>query len=171
MHRTWTWILVVFLVGWLLCGCGETTTPERVEVDRQADPPVEQIEVFSMGETIRMGGLAITVNSVREDRGSEWLAPKDGHTYYIVDSTLENLSDKSEVVSSLMMFSLVDGEGYKYSVTFGPETRGNLDGELGAGRKMRGELVFEIPDDAIDLELVFEPQVLGFGQAVIAMDR
>lgn len=172
MGKRWIFLLLaVFLVAGLLVGCGETTTPERVESDGSDEAAPVQAEVFAVGETVKMGDLSITVNAVREDSGVDFIKPKDGYIYYIVDCTLENHGGESEAISSLMMFSLADNEGYNHTVAIGPETQGSLDGELAPGRKMRGEVAFEIPADAAGLELVFEPNVFGFGQAIFALDR
>ena len=92
--------------------------------------------------------------------------PDNGNIYFIVDCTIENSSNEAVHLSSLLMFSLVDAEGYNYNITIGPETKGSLDGELAPGRKMRGELAFEVPAQANSLELIFEPNVFGSGQAI-----
>jgi len=69
------------------------------------------------------------------------------------------------------MFKLSDGEGYSYDQAFGADTKGSLDGELAPGRKMRGELAYEIPKDASGLELIFDADVWGSGQAIVKLDR
>lgn len=157
----------------VLAGCGETTTPERLDTATSSEKSGQKPqapETFAIGEPINMGDLVLTVNGVRESKGDQYIKPKEGHIYKIVEATLENIGQESAAISSLMMFSLTDSEGYKYTVTIGPDTKGSLDGELQPGRKMRGELVFEVPTEAAGLELLFEPNVLGFGQAIISLE-
>ncbi|MCG0278537.1 MAG: DUF4352 domain-containing protein [Thermanaeromonas sp.] len=160
-----------FVVGLVLLitvvGCGETVTSEKA--DTAAPKPQPPPKTFSIGEPIKMGGLVFTVNGVRESKGDQFIRPKEGYIYKIVDVTLENIGEKPAAISSLMMFSLADSEGYRYKVTIGPETRGSLDGELQPGQKMRGELAFEVPTKATGLQLLFEPNVLGFGQAIVSL--
>ncbi|UMZ73739.1 DUF4352 domain-containing protein [Natranaerofaba carboxydovora] len=69
---------------------------------------------------------------------------------------------------AFMMFNVYDDENRSADVAAGAfsEIEGQLDGDLGAGRKMRGELPFEVPADSERFELVFEPDFLGFGQAI-----
>ena len=98
--------------------------------------------------------------------GSQFIKPKDGNIYFIVDCTIENTSGEAAHLSSLIMFKLVDDDGYNYNITIGPETKGSLDGELAPGRIMRGELAFEVPAQASSLELIFGPNVFGSGQAI-----
>ena len=70
-----------------------------------------------------------------------------------------------------MMFKLFDSQGYNYTITIGPETQGSVDGEISAGRKLRGELAFEIPKDATGLELQIDPTLFGSGQIIVNLDK
>ena len=49
------------------------------------------------------------------------------------------------------------------------DTRGTLDGELGVGRKMTGELAWEVPIGTEGLELLFTPELLQAGQAIFKL--
>lgn len=137
----------------------------------QKEDDAPKTEVFNIGDVIKMGDLTIVANSVRTDKGNDFIKPDEGNIYYIVDVTIENKGEEEATISSLAMFELYDDEGYNYSITVGPDTKGKVDGNLGAGRKMRGELAFEIPADAKGLELVFEANIFGKGQAIIKLDR
>jgi len=170
-------LLVGLLIGLLivsLVGCGETTTPEKVDSDTTSQEAEAQKpkapETFSVGEQIKMGDLIFTVNSVRDSKGDDFFKPEEGHIYKIVDVTLENIGEKSASISSMLMFSMSDADGYKYNITIAPGTKGSVDGELQPGRKLRGEVAFEVPKDAEGLELLFEPNVFGFGQAIVKID-
>jgi len=151
----------------ILWGCGETTEPKKATTE---PTKTKQQQTFKIGERVEMGELVITVNSVVDSQGSEFLKPAAGHVFKIVDCTIENLSDQSQAISSLMMFKMADSEGYNYNVTITDSSKPSLDGELGPGRKMRGEIAFEVPTDATGLELIFEPNILGFGQAIFKLD-
>ncbi|MDR9756308.1 MAG: DUF4352 domain-containing protein [Thermoanaerobacterales bacterium] len=160
-------LALCFLFTIVLCGCGETTEPKKATTE---PTETKQQQTFKIGERVEMGELVITVNSVNDSQGSEFLKPAAGHVYKIVDCTIENLSDEAEVISSLMMFKMADSKGYNYNVTIADSSKPSLDGELGPGRKMRGEIAFEVPTDATGLELIFEPDFLGFGQAIFKLD-
>lgn len=183
---------VLILAVALLAGCVEVVEPEKVEKtdgtpveSQQSDDKEAQdqnqtqeqeqekpkVETFKIGDSVKAGNLIFTVNSTRTDEGNEFIKPGEGKTYYIVDVTVENTGDESEVVSSLMMFKLFDADGYNYSVTIGPETKGSVDGEVAAGRKIRGELVFEIPVESSGLELEIEPSLFSMGKIIVELDR
>ena len=157
-------LLMIFVFG-----CGETTQPEKVPAENKAESGVENSkapEVYAVGDSVKMGGLVFTVNGTRTATGSEFIKPDEGDIYFIADCTLENTAAEVAHISSLLMFKLVDADGYNYDITIGPETKGSLDGELAPGRKMRGELAFEVPAQVNSLELIFEPNVFGSGQAI-----
>jgi len=167
-HQKFSLLLALCLLFTIiLWGCGETTEPKKATTE---PTKTKQQQTFKIGERVEMGELVITVNSVVDSQGSEFLKPAAGHVFKIVDCTIENLSDQSQAISSLMMFKMADSEGYNYNVTITDSSKPSLDGELGPGRKMRGEIAFEVPTDATGLELIFEPNILGFGQAIFKLD-
>lgn len=172
--------LMFICVAMFLVGCAEDTTPEKINGDAGGAAESQQggkgeaqtkTEIFNIGDSVKAGDLVFTVNSTRTDNGNDIFKPAEGSIFYIVDVTIENTGNESEAVSSLMMFNLFDSEGYNYTVTIGPETRGQVDGEIMAGRKLRGELVFEIPENAESLELEIDPTLSGSGKIRVALDK
>mgnify|MGYP000861083628 CR=1 FL=1 len=166
-----TALIMLICVTILLAGCAvETITPEKVDNNTSTGSEAKT-ETFEIGDSVKGGDLIFTVNSTRTDEGTEFIKPSEGKIYYIVDVTVENPGSEPESVSSLMMFKLFDGDGYNYNITFGPETKGQVDGEVSPGRKIRGELVFEIPEEATGLELEITPAVFSTGKIIVKLDR
>ena len=161
-------ILILSCIFFLLAGCNDVK-PEKVDKETTGEPHAKT-ETYKIGDSVKAGNLIFTVNSTRTDEGGEFIKPDEGKIYYMVDVTVENTGSESEAVSSLMMFKLFDSDGYNYSVTIGPETKGSVDGEISAGRKLRGELAFEIPQDAEGLELEIDPSIFGNGQIIVKLD-
>ena len=64
------------------------------------------------------------------------------------------------------MFTLYDADSYTKDIAVADNLKGSLDGELGAGRKMAGEVAFTVNEGESEWEFVFEPQIFGFGQAI-----
>lgn len=174
MKKITVLVLVLALASLALSGCYVDTPIEKVTKSGEtADPGESQAktETFEIGDSVKAGNLIFTVNSTRTDEGGDFIKPDEGKIYYIVDVTVENTGDESETVSSLMMFKLFDSQGYNYTITIGPETQGSVDGEISAGRKLRGELAFEIPKDATGLELQIDPTLFGSGQIIVNLDK
>lgn len=150
-----------------------TTETEEKETDNKEsekeEPP--KTEVFNIGDNVQIGDVIVTVNSVRENSGNDFIKPSEGNVYYIVDLTIENQGSEAYSSSTLMQMSLADEEGYQYNITVGPETKGSVDGEIGAGRKVRGEVVFEIPKESKGLEFVYDYDILGTGQVIVKLSE
>lgn len=166
-------MLLVCLLMIVGVGCGETVEPasEPAEPDPAPAPAQEpeeqtQTEVFDIGDRVRMGDLLITVNEVRTSAGSEWQTPDDGQVFMCIDITVENDGDEPAHISSLLQFDLVDVEGYSMDHSIYLDARGSVDGEIGAGRRMRGEIAWSVPLDAEGLELVYTASLVSSGQAV-----
>ncbi len=166
-------VLVIILIA-IVAGDSDTGEPTRVDREDTTEEDVEEngkvaSEIFSIGETIAMGELEFTVNSARWDHGDQFMGPDSGEKWLAIDVTIENLSDESTVVSSIGMFDLVDSEGYSKDMEIFAETKGSLDGELGAGRRMRGEIAFNVEEGQEEWEFIFSPNFFGFGQAIFSI--
>lgn len=164
--KKYRWLLMGLLVMifFALAGCGTTVTPERVENPAQTQQPAQ--ETFKIGETVKMGNLQFTLNSIRFDDGDQFFVPESGTRWLVLDCTLENAGQEPAIISSLLMFKLYDAENYSKDLAFGPDLKGSLDGELAAGRRMAGEIAFEVGEAEQAWEFVFAPNLFGFGQAI-----
>lgn len=149
----------------LVIGCGTTVQPEKIENPGQTQPPPAQ-ETFKIGETVKMGNLQFTLNGVRFDDGGDFFSPNDGERWLVFDCTLENLGSEPTAISSLLMFKLYDANDYAMGLAIGPDLKGSLDGELGAGRRMAGEIGFVVEETEQSWEFIFAPNLFGFGQAI-----
>lgn len=174
-------ISLLLLTALIFAGCGETATPQKVgeesapvaqtENTSNNEGETTKVETFKIGDVISIRDYVFTVNSTRTSNGDDFMKPDDGNIWYIIDATVENKSDEPVSISSLLMFTLSDSEGYSYDQAFGADTKGSLDGELAPGRKMRGEIAYEVPESASGFELIFDADVWGSGQAIIKLDR
>ncbi len=160
-------ILLCISMLMMFVGCGETTTPEKVNKDVEATEKQEsKTEIFKIGETAKMGDLEFTVNSARWNNGNEFLSPEEGEKWLTIDATVENNAKESASISSMLMFNLQDTDGYNKDLAITPDDKGSLDGEVGPGRKLRGEISFSVGAEQTEWDFIFEPNVFGFGQAI-----
>lgn len=166
MKKISLFLLVLQLaLSLLIIGCGTAVSPQRVENPGQTQPPPAQ-EKFKIGETVRMGNLQFTLNGARFDDGDDFFKPDAGTKWIVLDCTIENVGQEPTAISSLLMFSLYDAENYSKDLAFGPNLKGSLDGELGAGRRMAGEIAYEVGEAEQSWEFIFAPNLFGFGQAI-----
>lgn len=126
-----------------------------------------QQQQYSIGEQVAIGDMALTVNEVTYPSGDEFTQPDEGNKFVVVDLTLENMGSEAEQVSSMMQMSLKDDTGQTYdidlmaSMASGGSTP---EGEISPGEKLRGQVGFQVPEDATGLAFVFDASVFGHGK-------
>jgi hypothetical protein len=125
---------------------------------------------LSVGDSVTMGSLTHTLESVRWDQGQEFLAPDAGTRWLVADIKLNNEGDDSAAISTMLMWNLLDSDSRSSDMALGASTKGSLDGELGSNRTLRGEIGFVVSEDEDTWELIFEPSVFGFGQAIYTIN-
>lgn len=170
--RKMLYLVLVVMMTVAVAACGEVSTPEKTvpNGDPEEQKPPQQ-EIFAVGDRVSLGDFFITVKKAYLYAGSEWNKPAEGEKWVVVDVELENGSNESESISSLLMFSLFDSDSYECDIAINIDARGSLDGEIGAGRKMAGELTFSVPEDQTSFEFIFEPNVFGQGQAIYKLEN
>lgn len=176
--------MALLLTGVVLVGCEESEvtkvekTTEETDVvvneetnidtvdDEQADEDVTGLNL-GIGDTVAFDGLEVTLNSVHKSMGQEFFEPDNAY-YVILNVTIENTTDKPEHISSLLNFKLIDADGYNQDIGLFADTKGSLDGEVGAGRNMRGEIAFDAYESDT-YEFIFENPFTS-GQAIFTFD-
>lgn len=165
-------VLAILVVGLILSAiaCGPSLEAEKTTPGTTTPPPAAAPKTFAVGDTVTIGDFKITVNKTRTNTGSEFFKPAAGHIWFIVECAIENLHAKdAQTVSSLLMFELVDKDGRSQKLSVFADTKGKLDGEIGVGRKMTGEIAWEVPSGAKGLELLFKPDPFRAGQAIFKL--
>ena len=156
----------------------DSSENESNKTDGNSDEATEETnedantEVFEedlgIGETINFDGVHITLNGVRTSEGEEYFEP-DNDFFLILDLTADNTTDEAANISTMLQMSLVDPNGYGQDMDIFADTKGSLDGEVGAGRKMAGEISFDVEDKEY-FEFIFE-NPFSSGQAIWKINR
>lgn len=170
--RKFVFALILAFIMIAAVGCGEadigkvTSEPESTTAVAPVATPTpapKQPEIFAIGDSVKFNDMVITLNGVRTSSGSDFEKPEKGK-YVILDLTIENKGTESATISTMMNMSLYDADSYKYNVALFTDLKGSLDGEIAAGRKIRGEVAFDVPDSAY-YEFAYE-ELLSTGQAI-----
>jgi hypothetical protein len=150
-------------------GDGADLAAEDLE-DGEA-PEEAEVDGLGVGDSITMGDLEHVLHGARFAEGDEFMSPDEGERWLILDVELTNSGDGSEAISSIVMWTLLNEENRSQDFSLGAvmEGEGQLDGELGAGRSLRGELGYDVASDG-PWELIFEPSFFGFGQAIYTIE-
>jgi hypothetical protein len=117
---------------------------------------------FTVGDTVTKKDVYVTLTDVREFDG-EFLHPEEGNVFVAFELEIENKSDESLAVSSLMCFEAYFDD-YAANISLGAEAESGsnqLDGEIAPGKKMKGAICYEVPADWSTAELHFNPDLYG----------
>lgn len=143
----------------------EQTTPvEQAETVAQTVPTTAaptQAADFTVGDSVLLDGVTVTLKSVTESSGGNHMAPADGNVFVLCDFEIENGSDSEINVSSMLSFeAYVDDYSASSSLSATlSSSRPQLDGSVAAGKKMSGVVGYEVPQNWQTLEIRYIPNV------------
>lgn len=172
-HKVLTVILVLILLAIIgSAGSGDTKKVGENGSGNSTATPADANKTYKVGDQVQSRDYVFTVNSVRKDQGSEFFKPKDGNVYRVANVTIENKSKDRTNISTLLQMYLKDSESTKYTPTIiSSGTTGQVDGELLAGEKVKGDVAFEVPSTATSLKFYFTPEWLSGGTIVVDLGQ
>jgi plastocyanin len=188
--RMMIWLQVVVLGVWL-SACGESSI-EKVEGDdassgdtqaeaeetensageegaEDAETEEPKTEEYKVGDTVNFDGLHITLTNVRVSEGGEFDEPQNDK-FLLVELDIENTTDESAAISTIMNMKLMDADSYEQDQTILiDDVKGNLDAEISPGKKLKGEIPFDVVDSDY-YEYIFEDPFAS-GQAIWKIEQ
>lgn len=159
----------IFGAGKVFVNLGEE--PIAVEPPAEIAGETEQ-QTFNVGDTIEIGTLMLTVNEITYPAGDQFNKPSAGNKYLVVDLTIENKGTSAAGISTLLQMWVKDSTGQKFTMDLMATTAAKgatPDGELAAGEKVRGQVGFQVPENATGLVFVFDGDVFGAGKVFVAL--
>lgn len=161
IHKRWyVWVISIFILAGI-GGAFNSTEPEVVGTNADTNTEQPTTQEFKVGDVIKTGNFNIVVNSVNFSQGDTFMTPDAGNQYCLIDITLENISNDTQTVSSMIMFEARDGEGREMPMSLWSGGKSLIGGTLFAGKKMSGAYAVETPKDVAGLELLFNDSVFG----------
>ena len=110
-------------------------------------------DVYHVGDILETKQLRITYKGCGQfESDNMFIQPKDGYKYLYAEFEFENISDSDQYISSYSFDCFADGAACNQSYYTGDD---NLDATISAGRKTKGKVVFEIPQDATTVEFEY----------------
>lgn len=161
-------ILLIFSI-FIIIGAfgGGSDEPKKVEASTTATSALAETTApaeFTVGDTLEMNGVLVTLNDVSENSGSQFLKPTDGNVFVVCEFTIENNTDSEMAVSSLLCFECYFDD-YAANISLGAMTsnqsKQQLDGSVAPGKKINGVVGYEAPEDWTEMEIRFTPNVYG----------
>ncbi len=134
---------------------GQSSTSESKENEPQKTE-------FSVGETVELNDVQVTLSNAVTSEGGEYTKPDDGNEFLILEFDIANNSDSDIGISSMMNFEAYCDD---YSINQdllglqAPEAEGmnQLDGSVAAGKKMNGVIAYQVPKDYKKFEVSVTP--------------
>lgn len=165
--KWWFWLIaIIVIIG--IAGSGEKSsnnqqtaqTTQTSSVAQNEENKVEEKTEYNQGEEAILGNGAITVTKVEKSNGSEYDKPKAGKEYVIVHLTIENKGEKN-LSYNPYYFKMQNSQGQQENETFTiiDQDTSLQSGELVAGGKVSGTIVFEEPKDDTGLTLIYSDSI------------
>ena len=107
--------------------------------------------------------MTVTLLSVTENSGQNYVSPDDGKVFVLCEFEIENNSSRDIASSTMLSFeSYIDGYTTSLSLTaMMSSDEPQLDGTIAAGKKMKGVVGYEAPQDWSEIEIRFSPSFWG----------
>ncbi len=164
-HRVlWIVLAVVVLLGILGAIGGGDSKPTLVESSQDTTASQETAaeptkDSFGVGDTVALDGVSVTLKSVSESQGANFVKPESGKVFVLCEFEIENNSGSDIAVSSIMSFeAYIDDYSTNMDVSaIMASDVGQLDGTVAAGKKMHGVIGYSAAVDWKDLEIKFTP--------------
>ena len=164
-HRfLWIVLAVVVLLGILGAIGGGDSKPTLVESSQDTAASQETAaeptkDSFGVGDTVALDGVSVTLKSVSESQGANFVKPESGKVFVLCEFEIENNSGSDIAVSSIMSFeAYIDDYSTNMDVSaIMASDVGQLDGTVAAGKKMHGVIGYSAAVDWKDLGIKFTP--------------
>lgn len=182
------WIIIALVALMIIgaaAGGGSDDGPQKVgEVDTSPETAsegtgavdsseAEQEAVFRKGEIAEMNDVQVTMTDFVESTGSEFNKPTDGNIFVLAEFEIANNTESELSVSSALSFdAYADDYALNYSLTALLEKDGNqLDGTIAAGKKLKGWIGWEVPEDYKEVEIHFTDNVWSNNEFVFVYEK
>lgn len=107
-------------------------------------------------------GASITLVGCKESEGNSIWKPDSGNIFILVEFIIENNTKEEIAVSAILDFyAFYDGFACDNSFKAGTVVDHSMNGYIPVGRKMRGQVAWEITKDWEKLEVHYKPVLWG----------
>lgn len=140
-----------------------TTPPTRAATTAPTATPAPK--VARIGDTTEIGGSKYTVNAVQDPSPAGLFKPKAGMRFVSIDVT--QVATKEGDNFNTFYFALQAADAFVYGPTITNAEPRLSSGTLTLGQATRGWVGFEVPEAAVIVSVLTQPEPIG-GRVVIA---
>lgn len=171
--KWWFWVIIVIaIIGIGAIAGGSKNEPTKVGEGKitETDNQSNSNNIFKVGDIIKNGDYEITVKNVEHGYTSsnQFVKPADGKEYVRITVEIKNVSNDKKSYNTLD-WQIEDEDGALESINLsgtGTDNNNIGSGELTAGGKKAGTLVFEVPKGQQNLKLHYKP-MFSFDEEVV----
>ncbi len=122
---------------------------------------------FGLNDAAVFNDLKFTAVELKESQGTQFTKPDAGKTFVGVKFEIENISNESQNISSILLFSVyADDVKCEYSMSAQLSfDEGTLDGEIAPSKKAIGWYAVEVPEKWEKLEFDVSPKLFSNSSA------
>ena len=133
---------------------GSGKNGNKKSTDKKESGNINHDHTFAAGDVIETPELRISYLSAGEYiSDNQFIQPEKGYVYYQIEFEFENISDSDQFVSSYNFECYADGYDMEQSYI---NDAMELDANLSPGRKTKGAVIFEVPQDSKEILLEYE---------------
>lgn len=178
-HKILTVILVIVALGVIGSALGgsqdssntngsdsKDTSNKTYRFDDRADKQEKDLEV-AVNEPATVDGVKMTVTkTVKKTTIDEFEKAESGKTFVIADISLENVSEETKPYN-VFDFRVQTKSGEVLDGTFATVEKPLDSGDLVAGGKTSGQVVFEVPVEKGNQYIIWKPNPFGADRAIV----
>jgi hypothetical protein len=153
------------VIGSLLPDSGTTEIEDETEDlledgEEALEEDEEEVKEYKIGDKVELGDYVIEVTALEDIAATDMWTPDEGNKFVAVEVVYENISNKP-VSYNVYDWTLFDSDSYSYQPTISIKEPTLNSGDLNSGKKVRGWITFEVPDDSSKYSVQFNPNWLS----------
>ena len=156
--KWWFWLIIIVIILIVGIGGSEDKSTQTYSNTSSVVSTVSQNQKneYNQGEEDILGNGAITITNVEKSQGSEYDKPATGKEFVIVHVKIENKGN-DKLSYNPYYFKMQNSQGQQENTTFTTVDQDTAlkSGELIAGGKVEGTLVFEETKGDTGLVLIY----------------
>ena len=158
-------LLALCSIALSLFGCSEIPVAVGTQAPAQGavSPTAAGDPVFKVGEIVELSDVNVTLLSVKESKGAQFFEPAEGNIFLLCEFEIENKSTEELAVSSMLSFeAYCDDYTCSLSISaLSASDQEQLDGTVAPGKKMKGVVGYEVPENWKELEVHYTLDLLN----------
>lgn len=177
--KWWFWVIIVVLVlvvGGVASSSGNDE-PKKVGENSENSGNSETSgsgsdskSTFKVGDTVAVNGREMTIKEVVRNYTPKYMKAGDGKEYVLIRVEFKNTSD-DKISWTSSEWKMEDSDGAIESTAIGANDEDDIlnYGDIAAGGKKSGSLVFEVPTGDNKLKVHYQPNMFADNDAIIEL--